>query len=162
MSRKTDGQSKYFRKFTPTTVGELPIIEEEKIFSINAIRLSINGECTVQVHVKTLNDSNYILLTTVGTLTSYSKVIDVSTWDYIKYTVTAVAGAPTVTVSGFFNTMHPMGELQIGRDYDKIVLNEVSSTIHEYTYTLNEIEVITLRVTYTNSSDKIVQSLEVI
>lgn len=56
----------------------------------------------------------------------------------------------------------PIKELQIGRDYDKVVLNEVSPTIHEYTYTLNEVEIITLRVTYTNSSDKIVQSLEVV
>lgn len=111
MSRKTDGQSKYFRAFTPTQLGILPVIEEEKIFSINTMRVSVVGNATLQVRVRTLNELTFTDLEIV--LPDTSVLIDVSTWDYIQYEVTAISGTPSIFVSGFFVTTNTGVEVTV-------------------------------------------------
>ena len=160
MSRKTDGQAKYFRKFEPTSTGTLVKIEDEAVFSINSLRIIIKGICQLKIKGKTYNDTSTTDIAVINSSSSHSRVIDIATWDFVEYEVIGITGNPEIIVSGFF--VEYQNNLQIGRDYDLLVASEVSNTVVDYTYSLLGNTIQTIRTTYATSAQKKVVRVETI
>jgi hypothetical protein len=110
--------TKFHRRYTIDASGVLSDPENGKVFEEEVIRVIISGvglTNVINLEVKLLDQTSWTVLEVLTG--EVNKVIDISTWDQVRFNVTVLDGTGRLEVSGFYDSLqHLISKDSEGRD----------------------------------------------